>query len=961
MAETTRTNGQPVQAPESGQTVVVNAIPGQDILLAAAFDQAEIKMEGGNVVFAFANGGQVVLDFTDLDAAQAPNIVMADGSVLDMQEYLAALGEGEVEPAAGPDAGGADSGGVGEYQDDAGNLIDGVDKLNGLDPRDFTSITVEGLEASNLLPSLLAAGIVDAASDEDGLRISDMTPFDGNDDGRGGDHPAQFAYVEGSLAYDFGNEGPAGTDPFVWGLTGLAAKGVTSQGHTLLYEVVDGGLTLNAYYMGMPYDDEGPKPSDEGSDSQEMPSVKILVFSLEVTDLDTGAYRFELYRPLDHSNPGSEDDIVYNFIFTLSDGAGDSVVGGLNMIVDDDSPIWTGGESSVSAMVVEEAMSYDDGDFAEGSGSMNNAAAEMPSSSTGTQGSIEAFLGVAPGGLSPLAASGAGYDDAFNGSAMKSTFTVEAGDEITFAWAFSTDESGGNWNDFSFVTINGEPVELADISTVGFLGQTPFATFTHTATSSGPLVLGFGVMNTGDDAVNSYLRIDDIKVNGVTVPNGGFENGNFSNWEILGDPSLISNALYTDEASGQSGSLADLVSFGADGPGEFSLLSDTSELPSLFSDGEPVQYIVEGDTLTAYVGEYPSESGEGVVFTLQVNPDGSWFFDLKDQLDHVDDGTDSKNLELITGEDGESVSSVSAIDFSSLLKVTDGDGDELMGAPEGSFTIQVQDDVPLVNVAATVSSELTLTNHNASAGYNNSFGYYIKGDNGEPLEGVVIWDNVKAFPDGGTLTIDGYAPDRIGFFIIPDGDRLNDGLDAGAKVAFLPLESGGWQAYLTDASDAPVTPLLGRDAHVLFDVASLNEDGLDHVMDKLAPDAPGNLNWEDIPTGGAWEDFDYNDVNITAEWKVTQTGTLGEFGADGGRVVIDGIEPDSEGNLVVTGENGATLTVDTETTEYVIENEFLHSYAPPADSFDFSLVDGDNDTASGILNAMLQQNGNDPA
>ncbi|MBU4525989.1 MAG: VCBS domain-containing protein [Desulfomicrobium sp.] len=150
MVETTQSYGQPVQAPASGQTVAIKAVPGQDIVLTAAFDQAEIRMEGGNVVFIFANGGQVVLDFTDPDYAQAPNVIMPDGSVLDMQEYLASLGEGEVEPAAGPDAGGADSGGVGEYRDDAGNLVEGVDKLGVLDPREFTSVVVESLNADPL-------------------------------------------------------------------------------------------------------------------------------------------------------------------------------------------------------------------------------------------------------------------------------------------------------------------------------------------------------------------------------------------------------------------------------------------------------------------------------------------------------------------------------------------------------------------------------------------------------------------------------------------------------------------------------------------------------------------------------------------------------------------------------------------------------------------------------------------
>ena len=150
MADTTYNSGQAVQAPASGQTVAIKAVPGQDIVLTAAFDQAEIRMDGGNVVFVFANGGQVVLDFTDLGYAEAPNVIMPDGSVLDMQEYLAALGEGEVEPAAGPEAGGADSRGVGEYEDDAGSLVEGVAKLGVLDPREFTSVVVESLDADPL-------------------------------------------------------------------------------------------------------------------------------------------------------------------------------------------------------------------------------------------------------------------------------------------------------------------------------------------------------------------------------------------------------------------------------------------------------------------------------------------------------------------------------------------------------------------------------------------------------------------------------------------------------------------------------------------------------------------------------------------------------------------------------------------------------------------------------------------
>lgn len=150
MAATTQNTRLEVKAPSAGQVVVLPAVPGQDFILEAAFDQAEIRMDGGNVAFEFANGGRVVLDFADLGDAEAPGIVMPDGTILNMQEFLAALGEGDIEPAAGPEGGADGSGGVGEYRDDAGNIIDGVDKLGVLDPREFTTISVESLDADVL-------------------------------------------------------------------------------------------------------------------------------------------------------------------------------------------------------------------------------------------------------------------------------------------------------------------------------------------------------------------------------------------------------------------------------------------------------------------------------------------------------------------------------------------------------------------------------------------------------------------------------------------------------------------------------------------------------------------------------------------------------------------------------------------------------------------------------------------
>ena len=140
-----------------------------------------------------------------------------------------------------------------------------------------------------------------------------------------------------------------------------------------------------------------------------------------------------------------------------------------------------------------------------------------------------------------------------------------------------------------------------------------------------------------------------------------------------------------DEASGAAGSLGALFKSGADSPLTFGLSADVDGLPTLFSKGEQVTYEVVGNTLTA-------SAGGREVFTLTVNADGSWAFDLKDQLDHVDNGLNDENLQLRTSADGST--GVGAIDFSSIIVATDSDGDSVSGLAAGSFTIAVEDDIP---------------------------------------------------------------------------------------------------------------------------------------------------------------------------------------------------------------------------------------------------------------------------
>jgi T1SS-143 domain-containing protein len=123
-------------------------------------------------------------------------------------------------------------------------------------------------------------------------------------------------------------------------------------------------------------------------------------------------------------------------------------------------------------------------------------------------------------------------------------------------------------------------------------------------------------------------------------------------------------------AGGAAGSLGGLFNAGADAPLTFSLSNVTSGLPTLHSNGALVTYDVSGNVLTASANGSP-------VFTLTVNADGSWTFDLEGQLDHPTAGTED-NLSL---------------DLSSVIVATDADGDSV-GAAGGVFVVSVDDDSP---------------------------------------------------------------------------------------------------------------------------------------------------------------------------------------------------------------------------------------------------------------------------
>ena len=160
------------------------------------------------------------------------------------------------------------------------------------------------------------------------------------------------------------------------------------------------------------------------------------------------------------------------------------------------------------------------------------------------------------------------------------------------------------------------------------------------------------------------------------------------------------------------------------------------------------------------------------VFTLGVNADGSWTFDLDDQLDHVDASGDA-GFNLITAADGST--SVPSIDFSSILVATDFDGDSVTGAASGSFTIAVENDVPIAAVAppavsATVVEDALLTTAPGDTG-DLSDGNLDAWHVGDCVRPVLV--SIQAGNVGGVLVAGGQLqPNRELLLLDHAGDRV---------------------------------------------------------------------------------------------------------------------------------------------------------------------------------------------
>lgn len=100
-------------------------------------------------------------------------------------------------------------------------------------------------------------------------------------------------------------------------------------------------------------------------------------------------------------------------------------------------------------------------------------------------------------------------DYAFEGSVVSASFTLLAGQTLSFDWQFSTLET--DFEDHAFVAVDGAVNTLATRSAPG-------AGSFSTVSGGGPLMLAIGVVDTVDYLGVSTLRISNLQISPVPEP-----------------------------------------------------------------------------------------------------------------------------------------------------------------------------------------------------------------------------------------------------------------------------------------------------------------------------------------------------------------------------------------------------------------------------------------------------------
>jgi T1SS-143 domain-containing protein len=361
----------------------------------------------------------------------------------------------------------------------------------------------------------------------------------------------------------------------------------------------------------------------------------VTIFTLEMNPAN-GVYTYTQYASFDHANASNPDDqLSIRFGFTAQDADGDAAAAFINVTIKDDAPEITGDivtvdETNLGPIVITDTLAHSFG--ADVNGQIDLTGSFVAS------GSLKA--GVLSHNGVPVSVSL--VNDVYTGMAGGVTvFTLSLANNGQYTFTLLESLDHGNISDPN------------DVITLTFGAQ----------------IVDFD----GDrDTADIVVRIqDDAPV---------FDHANprlKAGLEVV-DETDLSGAVVA------SGLLA--FTFGSDAGGTVtgngSFTSDGSRLGNaLTSGGVPVVVALVGDT-------YTGTAGGVTIFTLKINADGSYRFELLETLDHADPNDPNDIIGLTFG-----------------VTATDADGDTASNV----IRILVKDDVPTIGDSSGGVDETSLS------------------------------------------------------------------------------------------------------------------------------------------------------------------------------------------------------------------------------------------------------------
>ena len=658
----------PVEKPDADEQVTLTPAVGQSIDLSAiaGFD-AQFYQTGADLWIVFEDGAILVVEgyFEGASETEAgtPRSVVVDGETFTGEEFLTAFAVGDLpEEFALGDSDGPQQNPTSFIDPSLPDLGPGFRGLGLLGNTDLSrggpdaNTGAGGEQDTDPVIGTPDVGLVD----EDELLTNGQSVF------------------TGSLAVDFGNNGddipdsadlqdtPGGVDNrfIVFSSSAVGSAVPLTSGGTPLELVLSNNDTVLTAYIGA-----GRTDADRA-------------FEVRLFDDGLGSYRFTLFKPIDHPDPTSEDDLGLTFSFTVTDDNGDSASSTFLVNVNDDIP--EGNTLTDASTLDDEAQTLFTPVNTGGSNDVN------PDVKTASGAAEALFHAGADGVKSIVLTTPPAFNViyALNGLAANEAVTWDAG---------VVDPNTGTVT-FTATSANypaGTPAATLVVNVDGSYTFTLNAPLVHGTPGSNeetdPITFVLTITDGDDDTTTANLTInvnDDTPVGNVVnatgatddegkAPFAALSNEGPVGTDVAGQPSTITgaaNALFQAGADG----VGSVVITGPDG---VQAIHDTNA--NNVADTETVTYTQTTDPNTGAVTLTATGDVSGVtVFTLVINNDGSYTFTQSRPLVHPT-ANDEDDLTLAFG-----------------FTVTDGDGD----TASGSLTVTVDDDTPVANVVAATGA-----------------------------------------------------------------------------------------------------------------------------------------------------------------------------------------------------------------------------------------------------------------